>query len=416
MNNKKTLLNIAKESISELNAGKLLQKELANFQTDKKLLLISIGKAAWQMAETAIDLLGNRIEQGFVITKYHHLKGEIKNCKIYEAGHPFPDKNSLKATDTILKEIENISEDYEILFLISGGGSSLFEKTISGISLAELIDLNQKLINSGATINEINTVRKHVSAVKGGRFAQLLSPRKIHSFILSDVIGDDISMIASGPVSADQSTSEQALELLAKYNIRVSENVRKAIQIETPKSITNAENKVIGNVELLCRKAAEISQGKGFEVKVGKTSFRENLEIVAEEIFNETKTAKIDSLEHSKPVILIFGGEPIIKISGNGKGGRNQHLALLMAKKIAGMKGVSFLSIASDGTDGPTDAAGGFVDENTFPKIKEMQIDFDKEIEACNSYFVLSKIDALKKTGPTGTNVNDLMLVLIDSE
>lgn len=416
MDRNKTLINIAVEAISELNAGKLLKKELTNFQTERKLILISIGKAAWEMAKTAFDELGDKIVKGFVITKYKHSKGKINNCSIFEAGHPLPDENSLEATETILKEIENISEDYEILFLISGGGSSLFEKPLAGISLRDLIDLNLQLINLGATITEINTVRKHISAVKGGRFAQLISHRKIHSFILSDVVGDDISMIASGPTTADQSTSEKALEIISKYNIKVSENIRKAIQIKTPKIVENSENKIIGNVELLCRKAALIAEKMGYKTKIVHSDFTENVELVSEIIFKEILIEIKQKKKHAKPLILIFGGEPVIEVSANGKGGRNQHLALLMAKKISSIKGVTFLSIASDGTDGPTDAAGGIVDENFFQKIKDNQINFDKEVRNCNSNFVLSKFDALIKTGSTGTNVNDLMLVLIDSE
>ncbi len=414
MTDKELLLEIAGSAISEMNAGKLLQKKIQNFQSDKKLFLISIGKAAWQMAETAVDILGSKIEKGIVITKYDHSQGDILNCQIFEAGHPLPDENSLKATEYVLKEVEHFTPEKEVLFLISGGGSALFEKPLPEISLKDLIEINRQLINSGATINEINTVRKHLSEVKGGRFADKIKPARIHTFILSDVIGDDVSLIASGPASADPTTSEQALGIITKYRIRISEKARKAIQEETPKVIKNADHKIIGNVELLCRKAAEIALRKGFQAKMVKTDLQEDVVEVSELIWQVIKTETKKSIMRSKPVILISGGEPVINVSGNGKGGRNQHLALLMAKKIAGIKGVTFLSIASDGTDGPTDAAGGIVTGYSLPEIYKKQIDPEQEIKNCNSYFVLSKIKALIKTGPSGTNVNDLMLVLID--
>lgn len=409
MTDKELLLEIAGSAISEMNAGKLLKKKIQNFQSDKKLFLISIGKAAWQMAETAVDILGSKIEKGIVITKYDHSQGDILNCQIFEAGHPLPDENSLKATEYVLKEVENFTPEKEVLFLISGGGSALFEKPLPEISLKDLIEINRQLINSGATINEINTVRKHLSEVKGGRFADKIKPARIHTFILSDVIGDDVSLIASGPTAADPTTSDQALGIITKYRIRISEKARKAIQQETPKVIKNADHKIIGNVESLCEKAAEIALRKGYHpIIITKKNQREVHSTVDLLYDNLIKNRKL----YKQPTVLIMGGEAVIQVKGKGKGGRNQQLSLFAAQKISEIKDVVVLALASDGTDGPTNAAGGLVDGTTLQRLQQRGIDPQTALRNNDSYHALQAVGDLVITGPTGTNVNDLILVL----
>jgi hydroxypyruvate reductase len=412
---KKILLEIAEKAIAEMNAGQLLRKVLKKKQFSQKLILIAIGKAAWQMAETAIEILETEVIKGYVITKYGHSSGEIDKCRIFQAGHPLPDENSLLATETILNDIAELSSDFEILFLISGGGSALFEKPLPGISLTDLQSINRQLICSGATINEINTVRKHLSSVKGGRFAELFNTHRINTFYLSDVIGDDIDIIASGPCCSDPSTSQQAIKIIEKYQISITPEILLSLQQETPKKITNSKFALIGNIDSLCKKAQKIATDKGFRAEIIKTDFIESTQVLCSELMKEIETYASDVVP-SNPIILILGGEPVIRVEGKGKGGRNTHLALLISQKIADKEGITFLSIASDGTDGSTDAAGAIVDCSSWQRLNDAKQNAEQFLRDYDSYNAHKIFGDLIFSGPTGTNVNDLIMILINKK
>jgi hydroxypyruvate reductase len=246
--------------------------------------IIAIGKAAWRMTKAAADCLGEQFQGGMALTKYGHSLGEIERVTIFEAGHPIPDQASIDATTEILRYVSTIPEEDTILFLISGGGSALFEKTRDEISLDELEDINKQLLSSGANIVEINTIRKHLSEVKGGQFAQLCSPRQIHAIILSDVLGDRLDTIASGPAYPDFSTSAEAQRIVEKYDLKLSEKARSALLRETPKALDNVKNTLIGSVDILCREAVAHAQSRGYHTCVLSTALEEEAAAIGERL------------------------------------------------------------------------------------------------------------------------------------
>jgi len=408
---RKLLLEIVNSTLADMNAGKLLETALKNYSDVDNYILVAIGKAAWQMAKAAHEMLGDGIVDGIVITKYKHSKGKIANLEIMEAGHPIVDDNSLIATKKVIGKVQNLTENDHVLFLISGGGSALFEMPATGIQLSELQAINRALINSGASIKEINAVRKHLSMVKGGRFAEIIFPARIHSFILSDVVGDDLDAIASGPTIADPTTSNNVIEILRKYEIDITEEIQAAILTKTPKHISNSDYTVIGNNNDLCNAVLTKAKENDLDAELIASNIEMELSEFADLI--EEKVIRQRKIQQIKPKLLIFGGEPVVKVSGKGIGGRNQHLALLMAKRISRLENVLFMSVASDGSDGPTDAAGGIVDGYSWQEIINLGIDPEKAKMEFDSYNCLMHSGNLIKTGPTGTNVNDISLALI---
>jgi len=372
-----------------------------------RLLLISIGKAAWSMARAACDILGSRIDGGIVITKYGHSKGNLPNIRIMEAGHPIPDANSFLATEEAIKMVTGLSSHDKVLFLISGGGSALFEKPL--IDGKELTSLTEQLLASGADITEINTIRKRLSAVKGGKFAKLCEPAQVISVVLSDIIGDPLDMIASGPAYPDSSTSEQAIEIIRKYGITVSAQTMDLLKKETPKELRNVRTKITGSVTQLCAAAERTCRELGYEPTVLTASLR----CQAREAGSFLASIAQYYNSSDKSLAFIAGGETVVQLKGKGRGGRNQELALAAAEYISQLNNVAVFSVGSDGTDGPTDAAGGYVDTNTKKILSQKGIDIFETLENNDAYHALQASGGLIITGPTGTNVNDLAVLLI---
>lgn len=333
-----------------------------------KLILIAVGKAAWQMSKAAVDELGDSVTQGVVITKYNHIKGELPNIKCYEAGHPIPDANSYLATQEALKLVSDLTQDDEVLFLISGGGSALFESPL--ISEEELQSITEKLLASGADIVEMNTIRKRLSAVKGGRFALACAPAKVFSVVLSDIIGDPLDMIASGPAYPDSSTCEQAFEIIENYKIPLSMEAKVFLKKETPKVLKNVETHITGSVKQLCESAQKEALKLGYKAMYLSAS----LCCQAKEAGSFLASIARDHQDTNDSLAFICGGETIVQLTGHGKGGRNQELALSAAQGISGLEQTAVFSVGSDGTDGPTDAAGGYVDGDTCSKLLEKGI------------------------------------------
>lgn len=372
-----------------------------------RVFLIAAGKAAWQMAKAAVDLLGDTITEGVVITKYAHSHGDIFRTTIHEAGHPVPDDNSFSATEAALTLTKGLQPDDTVLFLLSGGGSALFEKPL--IPPQELQDITKQLLASGADIVEMNTIRKRLSAVKGGRFAQHCFPAQVYAIVLSDIIGDPLDMIASGPAYPDASSCADALAIVKRYALRLSEQALACLNVETPKALQNVETQVTGSVKQLCASAEESCTRLGYRPMV----LTDSLCCTARDAGSFLAAIARRYAETEDSLAFIAGGETVVHLKGKGKGGRNQELALAAAEGISGLRDTAVFSVGSDGTDGPTDAAGGNVDNTTAGVLRQSGISIFDELENNNAYVALEACGGLIKTGATGTNVNDLSVLLI---
>ena len=372
-----------------------------------KLYLAAAGKAAWQMAKTACEILGDRLEKGVVVTKYDHVKGDLPRISCYEAGHPVPDENSFRATQAALDLVADLREEDTVLFLLSGGGSALLEKPL--VSGEELADITKQLLACGADIVEMNTIRKRLSAVKGGKFAKLCEPAKVYSIVLSDILGDPLDMIASGPAYPDTSTCEQALAIVEKYQLQLSVKANKLLHQETPKELTNVETEITGSVRNLCQAAKEACERLGYEAVI----LTDQLDCVAREAGVFLGDIAKSHQDTQKGMAFIAGGETVVHLTGHGKGGRNQELALAAATAIDGLKDTAVFSVGSDGTDGPTDVAGGYSDQDTVRLLLEKKINIFQVLHENDAYHALQQTGGLIMTGATGTNVNDVAVVLI---
>ncbi len=373
----------------------------------RKIHLVAIGKAAWQMANAAYEELGSGIADGMVITKYGHSGGPIGGFEIFEAGHPVPDENTYSATSAVVEKAKLWGEGDAVLFLISGGGSALFEMPL--ISAEELRELTNQMLACGADIVEMNKIRKRLSAVKGGRFAELCAPAKVYSVILSDVLGDPVDMIASGPAYPDSSTCTDALGIAAKYSLTLSSAALSCLNRETPKKLDNVETYISGSVRQLCESAKQQCALLGYEPFI----LTDMLGCIAREAGSFLAAIAKTYAGCGRSLAFIAGGETVVRLTGKGLGGRNQELALSAAAGIDGLDNVAVFSVGSDGTDGPTDAAGGYVDGTTASVLRESSISIDRVLAENDSYHALKKCGGLIITGNTGTNVNDLSVLLI---
>lgn len=385
--------------------------------------IIGFGKASALMCQTLENILGNVIKDGIIITKYGH-SCKLKNVKIFEAAHPIPDENGVNATKEIVSFTKKVTKNDFIFCLISGGGSSLLTDFPDNINLEDIMLINKLLIKSGANINEINVVRKHLSQIKGGGLARLLFPARIVSLILSDVIGDSLDTIASGPTVPDNSTFKDALEIINKYNLRndLSGNIIKHLidgcngfVKDTPKKnspfFKTTSNIIVANNLLALQTAKKRAEELGYESFIISNEIQDNLDIVLKKIIKEIK-----SFKNKQKCCLIFGGEPIIKVTGSGLGGRNLHLALSFTKFIEKFPMCTFLSAGTDGTDGPTDAAGAIVDITTVNSAKRKKLNIDKYLKHFDSYNFFLRAGGIIRSGPTQTNVMDIIIVLINNK
>ena len=370
-----------------------------------RVLLVAAGKAAWQMAHAAVEALG-RVDGGVVVTKYGHVKGEIPGVTCCEAGHPVPDENSFAATEKALALVQGLTAEDTVLFLLSGGGSALFERPL--LPGEELQDITSQLLASGADIVEMNTIRKRLSAVKGGRFAQACAPAEVFSIVLSDILGDPLDMIASGPAVPDTSTCAQALAIAEKYHLNLSEQAKTLLQQETPKALDNVTTRITGSVRELCAAAANACRELGYEPIL----LTDQLCCEAREAGSFLGSIVRTHTGHGKKLAFIAGGETVVHLTGRGLGGRNQELALAAAPAIAGRNAAVF-SVGSDGTDGPTDAAGGYVDGETLAALAAKGWNVFDTLQHNDAYHALRAVEGLIMTGATGTNVNDVAVALL---
>ncbi len=424
----RAIFRAAVEAVVPYAAVKNRSEELRRRYHDdgfNRLVVAGFGKGAYPMALAVEDMLGDLLTEGLIITKYGHSDPSrpLKQIRVIEAAHPVPDENGVRGAAEIIRLLQGAEEKTLVLCLISGGGSALLTAPCEGITLAEEQALTGLLLNSGATIHEINTVRKHISRVKGGRLAELAFPAAVVSLIISDVIGDNLDVISSGPTAPDTSSYADALAVLAKYGLTdiapasVLDHLRSGANgaiTETPKPgdrcFARVENIIAENNISALRAAATHAEKLGFSSKIVSANIhgdvREATGMLAAMARDATDAPHL-------PLCLVSGGETTVNVNGNGKGGRNMELALAFAIAIEGIQGITLLSAGTDGTDGPTDAAGAMVDGNTAPDARRMGLDPEAFLANNDSYTFFAKAGGLVITGPTGTNVMDVQIMLI---
>ena len=406
---RKDAQQILASSLQAVLPDEAVQRALRDFEPHGgRVLLVAAGKAAWQMAAAAVRTLG-KVDGGVVVTKYHHVKGDIPGVVCCEGGHPVPDEGSFAATQKALELVQDLTAADDVLFLLSGGGSALFEKPL--ISGEELQEITAQLLASGADIVEMNTIRKRLSGVKGGRFASACAPAKVFSIVLSDILGDPLDMIASGPAVPDTSTCAQALAIAEKYRLKLSEQAQALLKQETLKTLDNVTTRITGSVRELCAAAAAACRERGYEPIL----LTDRLCCEAREAGSFLGSIVRTHAGRGKKLAYIAGGETVVHLTGNGLGGRNQELALAAAPALAGLEHCCVFSVGSDGTDGPTDAAGGYVDGQTDAALRTAGWDVFAALQNNDAYHALQAIGSLLITGPTGTNVNDVSVALVDA-
>ncbi|MBI4639054.1 MAG: glycerate kinase [Candidatus Tectomicrobia bacterium] len=397
-----------------------------DLSTFKKISIIGMGKATAPMATALEGILGDDLTSGIIIVKYGHVR-PLSKITIYEAGHPLPDEAGVQGAKKIIQLLKETGEDDLVICLISGGGSALLPAPVHGISLEEKQSMTQLLLKCGATIREINTIRKHISQVKGGRLARLVFPSTLISLILSDVVGDSLEVIASGPTVPDRTTFADALSILKKYQIQTAisssvlshleEGVRGGHE-ETPKEgdpiFANTQEMVIGSNIQALQAARERAEASGFHTLI-LSSF---IEGETREV-SRMHTAIVKEILSSgnplpPPACLLSGGETTVTVRGSGSGGRNQEFTLASAIEIEGLRRVVLLSGGTDGTDGPTEAAGAIADGSTVARARGLGLDPFSYLENNDSYHFFKKLGDLLITGPTNTNVMDLRIFLIE--
>lgn len=391
----------------------------------QNIYVVGAGKASAAMAHYLESILKSRIARGYVVTKYGY-SCKLRYVNSAEAGHPVPDANSYIAAEEILKIVSGAGENDLVICLWSGGGSSLLADHPEDSSQEDMAQLNDILVKCGADIGEMNTVRKHLSKVKGGQLATHIAPSSFVSILLSDVIGDPADIIASGPTVPDNSTFEDAMRVIEKYNLTeglpyslinyIREGVN-GMKPETPKPGNEVFRKsalfFAGNNKTALNCAKTEAEILGFETFIITDSLKGDTEAACSFIINEINKHRSEN-DLQKRVCLLFGGETTVKVTGDGYGGRNQHLALFTAFHFKDIPGITFLSGGTDGNDGNTDAAGAVVDTESIRKALENNIDPEAYLKNFDSYNYFKLTGGLVLTGPTLTNVMDLMVAIID--
>ncbi len=393
---------------------------------DRKILVLGAGKGVAPMAKAIEDMLGERITDGLVITKYDHTL-PLKRIKILEAAHPVPDKAGLTGTRMLMEKATAACENTLVLCLFTGGASALTPSLAQGLELAHVQEVTSQLLKSGATIEQINALRKHLSTFSGGQLARMAGPAEVLALIVSDVIGDPLDVIASGPTAPDVSTFAQCLEIIKEFSLESSlptivyEHLQKGAQgqiLETPKShdslFQRVHNVLVATNTEALDAAKKCAERLGFEVQVLDDPMQGEAKLKAKDLVNVVKNMakQMQANGTQKPVCILAGGETTVTISGKGKGGRNQEMALSAAFELHGCKKIATLFAGTDGTDGPTDAAGGFALCNSLENMHKV-CDPVCLLADNDSYNALNQCGDLLITGPTRTNVMDLAILLI---
>lgn len=397
-----------------------------NLDAFDKIYVVGAGKAAAAMAAAVENILGDSIAAGLINVKYGHTE-RLRKIRINEAGHPVPDAAGLKGAQEMVKLLEKTTSNDLVICLISGGGSALLPLPAGDISLSDTQEVTKQLLACGASIDEINVVRKHISKIKGGQLARLAYPATLIALIFSDVVGDPLDAIASGPTAPDMSTFTDAQEILQRYEIwnelpaSVKSHIEKGMQKEIPetpktddKIFSKTVNLIVGNNTQAVLAAQEQAQALGYHTLILSSLIEGETKVVARVHAAIAKEIVKTGHPVKSPACVISGGETTVTLHGDGKGGRNQEFVLAAALDIAGLDPVVIFSAGTDGTDGPTDAAGAICDGQTVRRAAEMGMTATEYLRTNNSYPFFQKLGDLIVTGPTNTNVMDLRLVLVD--
>jgi glycerate-2-kinase len=392
-----------------------------------RIYVVGGGKASGPMAEALEGILGERIEDGLVVVPRGTAgRYEAKRIKYHEASHPIPDETSVDGARKMLNLASHAEENDLVICLISGGGSSLMALPREGVTLSDKQRVTDLLLKSGATIDEINTVRKHISHFKGGQLARRVYPATLLSLLLSDVTGDPLDVIASGPAVPDSTTFNEAMHVLRRYNLwaeipkpirRVLSDGTKRLIHETPKkgdpAFKRAHNIVVGNNRLACEAAVDELKRSGLNT-LFLTSFMEGeARVVGSMLAALAREIETSGNPLAPPIGIVAGGETTVTVAGNGIGGRNQEICLGAALKMGGLDRTVVASVSTDGVDGPTDAAGAIVDGRTIPRSRELGLDAREYLLNNDSHSFFSEIGDLVHTGTTGTNVNDISILVV---
>jgi glycerate 2-kinase len=395
-----------------------------DLQEIERVIIVGAGKASARMAVAIEEILGDLISGGLINVKYGH--GEpLRKITVWEAGHPVPDQSGIEGARRLLALVKDANERDLVICLISGGGSSLLPQPTSGIDLLSKQETTRALLESGATIHQVNAVRKHISDIKGGRLAQAAAPARVVSLLLSDVIGDDLDVIASGPTVPDTTTFATALDVLARYDLtgRVPANVLSHLQAgargensETPKPgdvvFQNVVNLIIANNAGAINAAAEKAHSLGYKPLVLSSFVQGEAREVARVMAAIAREIAVTGRPIARPACVIAGGETTVTLKGTGTGGRNQELALQASLDIENIDNILILAAGTDGTDGPTDAAGAIASGKTLAVARELGLSARDYLANNDSYHFFEAIGDLVVTGPTGTNVMDIILIL----
>jgi len=393
------------------------------------IVVVGLGKAACPMTRALLDELGQTVRKGVVVTKYGHCAGAplAGAVELIEAGHPVPDERGVAGTVKAVDLVREADRETLVVCLISGGGSALFVAPAQGLSLDDKQAVTRILLQGGADIMALNTVRKHLSRVKAGRLAEAARPARVVSLILSDVIGDPVDFIASGPTAPDTTTWAEALDIVTRYD-RAGEMPQRVLRIlrdgaagkipDTPKPgdplFDRVENIIIGSNRIAAEAARRKALALGYETVVLTTELQGEAREAARRLYRQVLESQSCLASGRRRVCLIAGGETTVTVRGKGLGGRNTEMALAFALCIEGAPGITFLSAGTDGTDGPTDAAGAVVDGQTVPGARSLGLDPQSFLDDNDSYRFFEQAGGLFKTGPTGTNVMDLQIILIE--
>lgn len=390
----------------------------------KRIFIIGAGKATSPMAKSAEEILGPFLYSGIIIVPYDH-SVILRKVETFEASHPIPDRNSVNATRMVIKLLQTCNSRDLVICLLSGGGSSLLVSPISKLRLRQLINVSRKMLYNGAKIEEINTLRKHLSTVKGGQLMSYAYPASVISFIVSDVVGDPLDTISSGPTVPDETTFHDAASILKKYHIknRTVKNIIKSGVMgripETPKFddpiFKNAKNHIVCSNRTMLNAAKKAAENDGYNTVIFSDRIQGESKEIAKMFVEKAHRIRSHNSDSKRPACIISGGESTVTVKGRGLGGRNQEMALAFAVAMheSGLKDVTFLSCGSDGIDGPTSAAGAIVTDRTIHRAMQSKIDAQNYLNNNDSYHFFEKCGGHIKTGPTLTNVMDIQIMIV---
>ncbi len=411
----------------ERRGDKLLANhEITRLRDYDRVFLVGAGKASGAMAETLEGILGNRLKGGLIVVPTGQRSPGLSRVKPIASSHPIPDESSVRAAKELVSLVEKLDDRDLLICVMSGGGSALVSLPAEPLTIADKGRVVQLVMNAGATIVELNTVRKHLSAIKGGWLARRSAAGKILGLHISDVVGDRLDSIASGPISPDPTTFSDAIEILRKYSLWESipsvaaEILREGAKgdiPETPKAsdpcFRKVSHHVVGNNRIACSSAQRYLRSKGVKTKMLSSSMTGEARHLGVFIGSLAREIVKSDEPFTKPCAFIVGGETTVSVTGSGLGGRNQECAMACAREIQGLGGVAMASIGTDGIDGPTDAAGAIVDGITLSRSEALKLDFDDLLAQNNSYRFFLPLKDLVMTGRTNTNVNDVAVAVL---